>query len=244
MELLAGKTYGLTVSPEIFAEKTWKTSLAAIIRKQGYVLIDRTSIGEFEDKAFVLDGEFEYEIPASEWKWFKEVTPEEGEFTPEEPEEVNRGNGVEAENVMRIATPEEVSAGVTGSDLRLMDIPQFTYRPVQENPLRDLRIDPSFGANLETLSIAPMPVRKSDAMLRFALQHVFSGGSIYQINMESELKMQEDQIANLFDLHTQLTAVENLEKLLGKEKKRIQQDLKPYGKKNESRNLRHSRKSS
>lgn len=244
MELFAGKTYGLTVSPEVFAEKTWKTSLAAIIRKQGYVLIDRTSIGEFEDKAFVLDGEFEYEIPASEWKWFQEVNPEDGEFTPEEPEKVNRGEGVEAENVVRIATPEEVSAGVTGSDLCLMDIPKFTYRPVQENPMRDLRIDPSFGANLETLSIAPMPVRKSDAMLRFALQHVFSGGSIYQINMESELNMQEDQIANLFDLHTQLTAVENLEKLLGKEKKRIQQDLKPYGKKNESRNLRHSRKSS
>lgn len=244
MELFAGKTYGLTVSPEVFAEKTWKTSLAAIIRKQGYVLIDRTSIGEFEDKAFVLDGEFEYEIPASEWKWFQEVNPEDGEFTPEEPEKVNRGEGVEAENVVRIATPEEVSAGVTGSDLCLMDIPKFTYRPVQENPMRDLRIDPSFGANLETLSIAPMPVRKSDAMLRFALQHVFSGGSIYQINMESELNMQEDQIANLFELHTQLTAVENLEKLLGKEKKRIQQDLKPYGKKNESRNLRHSRKSS
>lgn len=244
MELFAGKTYGLTVSPEVFAEKTWKTSLAAIIRKQGYVLIDRTSIGEFEDKAFVLDGEFEYEIPASEWKWFQEVNPEDGEFTPEEPEKVNRGEGVEAENGMRIATPEEVSAGVAGSDLCLMDIPKFTYRPVQENPMRDLRIDPSFGANLETLSIAPMPVRKSDAMLRFALQHVFSGGSIYQINMESELNMQEDQIANLFELHTQLTAVENLEKLLGKEKKRIQQDLKPYGKKNESRNLRHSRKSS
>lgn len=244
MELLAGKTYGLTVSPEIFAEKTWKTGIANIIREKGYVTIDRTSIGEFEDRAFIMDGGYEYELPASLWKWFKEVTPEDGEFTPEEPEEVNLGKGVEAENVMRIATPEEVSAGVTGSDLRLMEIPKFTYRPVQENPLRDLRIDPSFGANLETLSIAPMPVRKSDAMLRFALQHVFSGGSIYQINMESELKMQEDQIANLFDLHTQLTAVENIEKLLGKEKKRILQDLKPYGKKNESRNLRNSRKSS
>lgn len=62
-----------------------------------------------------------------------EVTPEDGEFTPEEPEEVNLGKGVEAENGMRIATPEEVSAGVTGSDLRLMEIPKFTYRPVQEN---------------------------------------------------------------------------------------------------------------
>lgn len=244
MELFAGKTYGLTVSPEVFAEKTWKTGIANIIREKGYVTIDRTSIGEFEDRAFIMDGGYEYELPASLWKWFQEVTPEEGEFTPEEPEEVNLGKGVETENGRRIATPEEVSAGVTGSDLCLMDIPKFTYRPVQENPLRDLRIDPSFGANLETLSIAPMPVRKSDAMLRFALQHVFSGGSIYQINMESELTMQEDQIANLFDLHTQLTAVENIEKLLGKEKKRIQQDLKPYGKKNESRNLRHSRKSS
>ncbi|UJB55390.1 hypothetical protein [Enterobacter phage vB_EcRAM-01] len=244
MELFAGKTYGLTVSPEVFAEKTWKTSLAAIIRKQGYVLIDRTSIGEFEDKAFVLDGEYEYEIPASEWKWFKEVTPEDGEFTPEEAEEVNRGEGIETENGMRIATPEEVSAGAADSDPRLMDIPQFMYRSVQQNPMRDLKIDPSFGANLETLSIAPMSVRKSDMMLRFALQHLFSGGSIYQINMESDLKMQEDQIANLFDLHTQLTAVENIEKLLGKEKKRILQDLKPYGKKNESRNLRDSRKSS
>lgn len=29
------------------------------------------------------------------------------------PEEVNLGKGVEAENGMRIATPEEVSAGVT-----------------------------------------------------------------------------------------------------------------------------------
>lgn len=241
MELFAGKTYGLTVSPEVFAEKTWKTGIANIIREKGYVTIDRTSIGEFEDRAFIMDGGYEYELPASLWKWFKEVTPEEGEFDKETPVEEPE---IQTENGIRIATPEEVSAGVAGSDLCLMDIPKFTYRPVQENPLRDLRIDPSFGANLETLSIAPMPVRKSDVMLRFALQHVFSGGSIYQINMESELNMQEDQIANLFELHTQLTAVENLEKLLGKEKKRIQQDLKPYGKKNESRNLRHSRKSS
>ena len=178
MELFAGKTYGLTVSPEIFAEKTWKTGIANIIREKGYVTIDRTSIGEFEDRAFIMDGGYEYELPASLWKWFQEVTPEDGEFTPEEPEEVNLGKGVEAENVMRIATPEEVSAGVTGSDLRLMEIPKFTYRPVQENPMHDLRIDPSFGANLETLSIAPMPVRKSDAMLRFTLHYVFSGGSI------------------------------------------------------------------
>lgn len=242
MELFAGKTYGLTVSPEVFAEKTWKTGIANIIREKGYVTIDRTSIGEFEDRAFIMDGGYEYELPASLWKWFQEVTPEDGEFDKETP--VDDEPAPPVEHDIRIATPEEVSAGVTGSDLRLMDIPQFTYRPVQENPMRDLRIDPSFGANLETLSIAPMSVRKSDAMLRFALQHLFSGGSIYQINMESELNMQEDQIANLFDLHTQLTAVENLEKLLGKEKKRIQQDLKPYGKKNESRNLRHSRKSS
>lgn len=85
MELFAGKTYGLTVSPEIFAEKTWKTGIANIIREKGYVTIDRTSIGEFEDRAFIMDGGYEYELPASLWKWFKEVTPEDGEFTPEEP---------------------------------------------------------------------------------------------------------------------------------------------------------------
>lgn len=237
MELLAGKTYGLTVSPEVFAEKTWKTGIAAIIRNKGYILIDRTSIGEFEDKAFVLDGEFEYEIPQSEWKWFKEVSPEDGEFVEKEPEvksDTKEMNGSIAQDITKLDIPNYT---FKADDVSTLEIKPYT-------PYKNLDIQTSFGKSLEEIRVVPDPCDKSGEYLRFALQHLFNGGSIYYIDMEKSIDIQEEKIAELFNLHNRLEAVENIEKLLGKEKARILEDLKPYGKKNESRNLRNSRKHS
>ncbi|QJI10759.1 hypothetical protein GuL6_264 [Buttiauxella phage vB_ButM_GuL6] len=237
MELLAGKTYGLTVSPEVFAEKTWKTGIAAIIRNKGYILIDRTSIGEFEDKAFVLDGEFEYEIPQSEWKWFKEVSPEAGEFVEKEPEvesDTKEMNGSIAQDITKLNIPNYT--------FKADGVGTFEIKPY--TPYKNLDIQIAFGKSLEEIRVVPDPCDKSGEYLRFALQHLFNGGSIYYIDMEKSIDLQEEKIAELFNLHNRLEAVENIEKLLGKEKARILEDLKPYGKKNESRNLRNSRKHS
>lgn len=237
MELFAGKTYALTVPPEVFAEKTWKTALAALIKEKGSIKIDRTSIGEFEDRAFVLDGEYEYEIPSSHWKYFVEVS--EDETIEEEPAPVVGEN--------------EISGGFVAQDVKKLDIPTFTFEnstgfktmPIAPyTPIKNLDIQATFGKELEEIRIVPDPCNKSGVHLRFALQHLFNGGSIYQIDMESSLKTQEEEIEKLFNLHTRLEAVNHIETLLGKEKARIVQDLAPYGKKDESRNLRNSRKRS
>lgn len=237
MELFAGKTYALTVPPEVFAEKTWKTALAALIKEKGSIKIDRTSIGEFEDRAFVLDGEYEYEIPSSHWKYFVEV--QEDETIEEEP--------------VPVVGENEISGGFVAQDVKKLDIPTFTFEnstgvktmPIASyNPIKNLDIQTTFGKELEEIRIVPDPCNKSGVHLRFALQHLFNGGSIYQIDMESSLKTQEEEIEKLFNLHTRLEAVNHIETLLGKEKARIVQDLAPYGKKDESRNLRNSRKRS
>lgn len=238
MELFAGKTYALTVPPEVFAEKTWKTALAALIKEKGSIKIDRTSIGEFEDRAFVLDGEYEYEIPSSHWKYFVEV-PE------DELDEVEPAPVVESDK-------KEMN-GFVAQDLKTLDIPTFTFEdstgfktvPIaSHNPIKNLDIQTTFGKELEEIRVVPDPCTKSGVYLRFALQHLFNGGSIYQIDMESSLKTQEEEIEKLFNLHTRLEAVNHIETLLGKEKARIVQELAPYGKKDESRNLRNSRKHS
>lgn len=237
MELFAGKTYALTVPPEVFAEKTWKTALAALIKEKGSIKIDRTSIGEFEDRAFVLDGEFEYEIPSSHWKYFKEVS--EDETNEEEP--------------VPVVGENEISGGCVAQDLKTLDIPTLTFEdstgfktaPIASyNPIKNLTIQTTFGKEMEDIRIVPDPCNKSGAHLRFALQHLFNGGSIYQIDMESSLKTQEEEIEKLFNLHTRLEAINHIETLLGKEKARIVQELAPYGKKDESRNLRNPRKRS
>lgn len=238
MELLAGKTYTLTVPPAVFAEKTWKTALAALIEEKGSIKIDRTSIGEFEDRAFVIDGEYEYEIPSSHWKYFKEVSEDE---TVEE---------VEPDPVVG---EHEISGGFVAQNIEKLDIPTFTFQDsdgvktmplAPYSPIKNLDIQTSFGKELEEIRIVPDPCNKSGLHLRFALQHLFNGGSIYQIDMESSLKTQEEEIEKLFNLHTRLEAVNHIEKLIGKEKARIVQELAPYGKKDESRNLRNSRKRS
>lgn len=243
MELLAGKTYGLTVSPEVFAEKTWKTGIAGILRDKGYITVDRTSIGEFEDRAFIVDGGYEYEIPSSEWKWFKEVTPQDGEFV--EPTQEVQSDTREMDG--------RIAHGIVAQNIEKLDIPSFTFQDsdgfktmslAPYNPIKNLDIQTTFGKELEEIRIVPDPCNKSGLHLRFALQHLFNGGSIYQIDMESSLKTQEEEIEKLFNLHTRLEAVEHIEKLLGKEKARIVQELAPYGKKDESRNLRNSRKRS
>lgn len=238
MELLAGKTYTLTVPPAVFAEKTWKTALAALIEEKGSIKIDRTSIGEFEDCAFVIDGEYEYEIPSSHWKYFKEVSEDE---TIEE---------VEPDPVVG---EHEISGGFVAQNIEKLDIPTFTFQDsdgvktmplAPYSPIKNLDIQTSFGKELEEIRIVPDPCNKSGLHLRFALQHLFNGGSIYQIDMESSLKTQEEEIEKLFNLHTRLDAVNHIEKLIGKEKARIVQELAPYGKNDESRNLRNSRKRS
>lgn len=237
MELFAGKTYALTVPPEVFAEKTWKTALAALIKEKGSIKIDRTSIGEFEDRAFVFDGEYEYEIPSSHWKYFVEVS--EDETIEEEP--------------VPVVGENEISSGCVAQDLKTLDIPTLTFEnssdfktaPIASyNQIKKLDIQSSFGKELDEIRIVPFPCNKSGLHLRFALQYLFNGGSIYQIDMESSLKTQEEEIEKLFNLHTRLETVNHIEKLIGKEKARIVQDLAPYGKKDESRNLRNPRKRS
>lgn len=239
MELFAGKTYGLTVSPEVFAEKTWKTALAALIEEKGSIKIDRTSIGEFEDRAFVIDGEYEYEIPSSHWKYFKEVSEDE---TIEE-----------VEPLPEVQSDTQEMKGLVAQDIEKLDIPAFTFQysdgvktmPLAPyNQIKKLDIQSSFGKELDEIRIVPYPCNKSGLHLRFALQYLFNGDSIYQIDMESSLKTQEEEIEKLFNLHTRLETVNHIEKLIGKEKARIVQELAPYGKKDESRNLRNSRKRS
>lgn len=239
MELLAGKTYTLAVPPVVFAEKTWKTALAALIEEKGSIKIDRTSIGEFEDRAFVIDGEYEYEIPSSHWKYFKEVSEDE---TIEE-----------VEPLPEVQSDTQEMKGLVAQDIEKLDIPTLTFEnssdfktaPIASyNPIKNLTIQTTFGKELEDIRIVPDPCNKSGAHLRFALQHLFNGGSIYQIDMESSLKTQEEEIEKLFNLHTRLEAINHIETLLGKEKARIVQELAPYGKKDESRNLRNSRKRS
>ncbi|ANS05993.1 hypothetical protein BI032_gp093 [Citrobacter phage vB_CfrM_CfP1] len=244
MELFAGKTYTLTVPPAVFAEKTWKTALAALIEEKGSIKIDRTSIGEFEDRAFVIDGEYEYEIPSSHWKYFKEVSEDE---TVEEVEPLPEVQSDTREMDGRIAR------GIIAQNIEKLDIPTFTFQDsdgvktmplAPYSPIKNLDIQTSFGKELEEIRIVPDPCNKSGLHLRFALQHLFNGGSIYQIDMESSLKTQEEEIEKLFNLHTRLDAVNHIEKLIGKEKARIVQELAPYGKNDESRNLRNSRKRS
>lgn len=119
MELLEGKSYTLNIDAKEFAEKTWRNALAELIKNNGYITIDRIAIGDTEDIAYVLQDDFEYEIPSHIWKYFKPY-----DLPEEEP---------------KIATKEEIAApdlNFVSSDPKMW----MTVKPVQQD-INDLRFD-------------------------------------------------------------------------------------------------------
>lgn len=228
MELKAGHSYDLVVSPEVFVEKTWKNGIASLILQYGHIVIDRTSIGSIEDIAYVIDGGYEYDIPQHLWKWFKEVDMEadadavetlekSDPVVPDEPETIRTVEAV---------TGPKINSGVVTMDLKNLNIPKYVA-PTTVIP-NNIQIQVDYAMNMESLTVAVPPIRKSGVELQFALKYLFNGGAIYQIDMEAPLSKQTEDIMKLMGLNERLEAVNHLENLLLKEKANIMEALDPY----------------
>lgn len=219
MELLEGKSYTLNIDAKEFAEKTWRNALAELIKNNRYITIDRIAIGDTEDIAYVLQDDFEYEIPSHIWKYFKPY-----DLPEEEP---------------KIATKEEIAApdlNFVSSDPKMW----MTVKPVQQD-INDLRFDYPFVKRITSISVLPAPT--DSQALEFALQHVFGDNKLYAIDKEAAIDEQKKEIINLLSLHQQLEAVELIERMLSDTKKDIISKITPARRKaiDENRDLRYSR---
>lgn len=225
MELKAGHSYDLVVSPEVFVEKTWKNGIASLIMKNGHITIDRTVIGATEDLAYVIDSGFEYEIPNHLWKWFKDANTAVSDATVEALEKSEPVIPDELENVTLVTEPQTGPKTDFVVDLKKMDIP--IYAPTTVIP-KNIQIQTDYAVNMEALTVVVPPIRKSGVELQFALKYLFNGGAIYQIDMEAPLSDQTKDIMKLMGLNERLEAVNHLENLLLKEKANIMEALDPY----------------
>lgn len=206
------KKYTLTVSPDVFAEKTEKVEIARLIRENGYVTITYHNYGTNGRTAVVSDGIYDYDIPADLWKWFKPYA--------------------------EIATLEEVKAPEPSPLTTKFDfidsgygkcVPASTF---SLDNIKSLSIQSDFGIGLEKIEIIDVPGLRTEQLMKFIMEHILNEDPLFVmdsvLNDNAAPEEKEAYLWELYKLYQRKLAVNHVYDLISKERNSIQQQLAKF----------------